>query len=261
MIKSYSRLSYSIIAITAFLLCSYLTDLLQLVGVLSEPMSRAAFLSVRLLSYIVLPLAVFMLLFGFKSGLKESGLIENPFIAFVVAVVATSPMWLGFWILSDGSFAWSWGDLFHGAVVPGVSEELLFRSLLFGLLLRHAKWHFLPAAGLCAVFFGAAHLYQSGSAMSALMIFGITFIGSTWFSWLFLRWRFNLWVPIMMHLLMNAWWSVFSVDTSAMGDISANLLRLATIVLSVILTIIWNKRLGQAQADPSVLVEPYPAKQ
>ncbi len=135
--------------------------------------------------------------------------------------------------------------LLRGSVLPGFGEEVFYRAFLFGFLFRFAQWGFLPASLLVAVVFGAAHLYQGNSAGEALAIFGITALGALWFSWLYVEWRFNIWVPTSFHLLMNAWWELFAVSESALGPMGANLIRLLVIVLSIVLTIVLAKRRGE----------------
>ncbi len=127
-------------------------------------------------------------------------------------------------------------DIVRGAVLPGVGEELWYRAFLFGFLFRYAGWGFLPAALLGAAVFGGAHLYQSGEAGEAAAIFAITAVGGLWFAWLYAEWRFNIWVPASVHLLMNAWWEAFAVSETALGPMAANLSRLAVIFVSIVVT-------------------------
>jgi hypothetical protein len=42
----------------------------------------------------------------------------------------------------------------------------------------------------------------------------------------------------MLHALMNLWWYIFEVDTTALGGWLANIARLLTIVLSVAVTLL-----------------------
>lgn len=73
-----------------------------------------------------------------------------------------------------------------------ISEELFFRGLVFGGLLR---WGFLPAAVASSVLFASVHL-DIGSLIP------FTIIGLT-LAWLFWR-RGNLWDAIAFHVLFNA---------------------------------------------------------
>ena len=134
------------------------------------------------------------------------------------------------------------GDLLHKTVFAGFMEEFLFRGFLFGILFRKLKWGFIPASVLGSVIFGLAHIYQGYSFLGTLGIFFITFMGAAWFSWLFIEWNENLWVPIFLHILMNLSWILFEVSNNALGGIYTNIFRVVTIALTVIATVIYNKR-------------------
>jgi hypothetical protein len=127
---------------------------------------------------------------------------------------------------------------------PGIAEELLFRAFLFGFLFRYARWGFLPAALLSALVFGAEHLYQGASAPEALAIFALTGLGGVWWSWLLVEWRWNLWVPVAFHVLLNTYWTMFDVADNALGGTMEILLRLACIALSVGVTVALARRRG-----------------
>ena len=231
---------YALIALIVFLLGNYAIDILRYFSIITT-LTSTQFWSLHILTQVLFPMIIWVLLFGLRKGLTYSGLLAPVIPALVVGLLATTPMWLGFWLLSDQPAQWPWSTLLKQALITGLVEESLFRALLFGMLFRCAGWRFLPAAGLAALLFGIGHLYQGGSVLSALSIFAITAIGSLWFSWLYLKWNFNLWVPIFMHALMNAWWIVFSVDQTALGDVTANVLRILTIAVSIVLTLVWNQ--------------------
>ena len=80
--------------------------------------------------------------------------------------------------------------------VAGFFEELIYRGFVFGQLFRYAAWGFLPAALLTALAFGSLHLYQGHDLLSALSAFGVTALGSFFFSWLYVEWNYNLWSVI-----------------------------------------------------------------
>ena len=127
----------------------------------------------------------------------------------------------------------------------GIFEELVYRGFVFGQLFRYARWGFLPAALLTALAFGSLHLYQGHDPVSALTAFGITALGSIFFSWLYVEWNYNLWGVIWLHTLMNLPWIVFRVSTSgAVGDTGANALRLCTIILAIGLTVAYKRKRG-----------------
>jgi hypothetical protein len=84
--------------------------------------------------------------------------------------------------------------------------------------------------------FGIGHLYQGNDLLSALGAFGLTALGSLWFSWLLVAWD-SLWVPIGLHVLLNLYWELFTNDQTAVGDGLSNLFRGLVIALSIVLTL------------------------
>ena len=133
-------------------------------------------------------------------------------------------------------------DLMRTAVLPGIAEEILFRAFLFGFLFRYARWGFLPAALLSALVFGLEHLYQAQNLGEALGIALLTGAGGVWLSWLYVEWRWNLWVPIAFHVLLNAYWTAFDVADDALGGANTVVVRLACVVLSIGVTIVVARR-------------------
>jgi membrane protease YdiL (CAAX protease family) len=191
------------------------------------------------------PLFGALVLFGPRRVFSATGLSGNPLRALAIALLCTAPMAIGFGIF--GAFQpdrLTTEAVLMSAVLPGSLEELFYRGLLFGFLFRFAGWGFVPAALAGAVLFGIAHLYQGEDMASAIAVFAITAIGAVWFAWLYIEWRDNLWVPIFFHVLMNLWWAVFSAGDTAIGGMEANIFRIATIVISVILTLRMVRREG-----------------
>jgi uncharacterized protein len=135
-------------------------------------------------------------------------------------------------------------ELVRSAVLPGIAEEILFRAFLFGFLFRFAGWAFLPAALLSSLVFGLEHLYQGSDAMEALGIAVLTAIGGVWWSWLLVEWRWNIWVPVAFHVLLNGYWTAFDVADNALGGPMAVGVRLACIALSVVATVLVARRRG-----------------
>lgn len=135
-------------------------------------------------------------------------------------------------------------ELVRTAVLPGIAEEILFRAFLFGFLYRFAGWGFLPAALLSSLIFGLEHLYQGSDSMEALGIAVLTGIGGVWWAWLFVEWRWNIWVPIAFHVLLNSYWTAFDVADNAFGGAMAVGIRLLCIALSVVATVVVARRRG-----------------
>lgn len=132
-------------------------------------------------------------------------------------------------------------EITRGALLPGAAEEILFRAFLFGFLYRFAGWGFLPAALLSSIVFGIEHVYQGGNFLEAWGIAALTGIGALWGSWLLVEWRWNIWVPIGFHVLLNANFEAFMVADNALGSAPFVAVRLACILMSIVVTL-WLAR-------------------
>ena len=182
------------------------------------------------------------LLFGFRNILKELCLDTNIITGLLFSLVVVSPMFISSAIVGHVDRDLGVLTILHKTLFAGFMEELLFRGFLFGLLFRKVGWGYIPASILGAVIFAMNHLSQ-GSGVGELMgIFFVTFIGSAWFAWLFIEWKENLWIPIMLHLFMNLSWTLFNVSDNALGGVYTNVFRIVTIALTVVATIIYNKQ-------------------
>jgi membrane protease YdiL (CAAX protease family) len=196
--------------------------------------------------YLVAPLALAALLFGVRRALPALGLAADPFVALLFAGLCTLPMFVGY--ASYGELSSSptlLADSTRYALLPGVMEEIVFRGMLFGFLFRFAGWGFVPAAMVNAVVFGIGHLWQGRSPAETAGVFAVTALGAAWFSWLYVEWRMNLWVPIAFHVLMNLSWDLFAMGESALGGGAANVFRFATVGASVVVTLVVARRRGR----------------
>jgi hypothetical protein len=174
---------------------------------------------------------------GLRRVAAELGLVSSVGAAAAVAFLATAPMLVAFSITGTLRVEYAPLQLAVTAFFSPVGEEVLYRGYAFGQLYQRAKWRFLSAVLIPTLFFSLGHLYQAADVKQAIGVFAVTAIGSIWFAWLYARWQ-NLWVPIMLHALMNLWWYIFEVDTTALGGWLANIARLLTIVLSVAVTLL-----------------------
>lgn len=178
-----------------------------------------------------------------KEVISFLGLNCNILKGFGIAFVCVSPIYLGFLLLGSFNIDTPFKLLLHKCISPGFMEELVFRAFMFGLLFRYAKTGFLWAVILPAIYFGAIHLYQGDDAISAFAAFGVTFIGAIYFSWMYVEWDFNIWIPVGLHILMNAAWVLFTLDGTevAAGGLISNILRIVSILLAIGITI-WYKK-------------------
>ena len=180
-------------------------------------------------------------LFGFNGILKTLGLEKGFLRGFVFALIAVSPMLISSAIIGRVAESFNLITLLHSTLFAGFAEELLFRGFLFGILFRKLCWGFIPASILGALFFGIGHVYQGSALLETIGVFFITAFGAVWFAWLYIEWNNNLWVPIFLHILMNLSWMLFEVSSTALGGWYANLFRVMTIALTIIITIRFNK--------------------
>ncbi|TAE29015.1 MAG: CPBP family intramembrane metalloprotease [Cytophagales bacterium] len=188
---------------------------------------------------LLLPALVLALLHGPRRVFDELGWNAPVLKGLLAGFVITLPMLVGFAIMFapvDMPLNKILLKFYTGSFWAGLAEETFYRAFLFGQLYRHGRVPFWLAATAQGLFFGMAHLYQAQDILPALGIFAITSMGGVWFAWLWVSWR-NLWVPVVVHILMNAWWGLFAVDNTALGGWVANGCRVLTIALSIWLTI------------------------
>ena len=153
-----------------------------------------------------------------------------------------------------GKVEYSTDTMFRYAIFPGLFEELMFRGFFFGMLFRYCKWGFVWAALPTALLFTLGHLAQSHDLTSMLLVFAVTAFGSLLFSWLYVEWNFNLWVPIALHVGMDAVWSLIPIEgiDHSMGNLPSNIGRVLTLVLVVVITVLYKKRQGKKLFDYKV---------
>ncbi len=202
----------------------------------------------RLFWLALVPVTALLLLYPARDLLAECGLSGDFKAATKIAAIATLPMLLGYGFAASFQLSLSLDSILLGAVVAAIAEEIYFRGFLFGQLYRRVGLWFVIAAGSSAILFGVAHLYQGEGLIETAGIFAVTLIGGLWFSWLYMRWNFNLWVPINFHLLMNLYWSSFEVGNNALGGLEANIYRIITIGLSIWLTLRWTRTPATVEA-------------
>ena len=220
--------------------------LVQATGAPSGSWMRIAALGLlHWLPMVLVPLLATAALFGRRAALPALGLHHSPLRGLAFALLLTAPLAITYGattpLRTDDAV---WREVAHYAVMGGAAEEVLYRAFLFGLLFRFARWGFLPAALLGAAIFGAAHAYQGETAAEIAGVVAITAIGGVWFAWLLAEWRFDAWVPIGFHVLMNAWFNLFDVSETALLPLAGEVARAAVVLGSVIVTILLARRRG-----------------
>lgn len=247
--RSRATWRHALLATAVFLLAAKLPDLFRAVGLYGGLRSLLGAHAFSVVATLQVGICIAALLIAHRTGLAgavgELGL-RAPFPrALGFALLVTLPMLAGNALTATLAPDPTWLAVLRMAAVGPFVEEVLFRGYLFRQLYDRASWSFWPAALFVALLFGLAHTWQAVAGnlgLGALAgIVGITAIGSVFFSWLYVRWGFNLWVPIAVHGLMNLWWELFAVDTTALGGTVANVARLLTLGAAIGVTL-WLTR-------------------
>jgi len=180
---------------------------------------------------------------GPRSAIAELGLAGSAVHGVGIALVASLPMLVVLLLVSKNAMQVMPAGVLSSVLLAAVTEEVLFRGYLFRQLYRRAGWHFVPAVLVTGILFGLAHVGTAlrGGAQEILAVVAITTLGGAFFSWLFVRWHDNLWVPIGMHLFMNLWWELFAVSTNAIGNWGASGARALAVATAIAITLQFTK--------------------
>jgi len=191
-----------------------------------------------------------------KSDILNSlGLNGNVLKGLGFAALCCAPMLIGMPIIGSFNSNLTFDWFLRMVVIAAVFEEIVYRGFMFGQLFRYGKIGFIWAILLPAIFFGIGHLYQGDTLVESLMAFGVTALGALYFSWVYVECNYNLWVSIGLHMFMNFSWIVFPVEgnETSVGVLVPNILRVASIALTVILIIIYKKKSSSKVFDYSVV--------
>lgn len=163
---------------------------------------------------------------------------------FGIALICVLPLYIVFPIFGSFNTDTTLSLILRKSILPGFKEEFMFRAFMFGLFFRYAKTGFFWAVILPALLFGSVHLYQGHDTLSSLAAFGVTFIGAVYFSWMYVEWNFNLWVPVGLHILMNGAWVIFTMEGTevAAGGLISNIMRVISLFLAIAITVWYKKR-------------------
>lgn len=239
------RIVVALLTIAAFLVSKNGHLLLRLSDAYTQLSPDARSVLYKCCWYVAFPLLVLGMFHGFKKIASEAGLANRAGEGLLTGLVGTLPMLLGAGLLVGFEVRFDWAGILAGCLLAAVGEEILYRAMLFGQLFRHARWGFVWAGTASALIFATGHLYQGNAPAELVGILLVTFLGGLWFSWLYVEWGYNLWVPMGYHFFMNLSWQLFDVSDNALGTWAPNVFRAATIVLSIVLTFRRKRRLGE----------------
>lgn len=175
-----------------------------------------------------------------RTSVAALGMSRPILPATLFAFIATLPMLVGYGL--TGTATWNWSLVLQGAIIAAFVEEVFFRGFAYRMLHERAGWGFWPAAVFTGVVFGLMHvpldnLLRLDLSANHLLTIALTAAGGVFYAWLYMRWKFNLWVPIFLHMFMNLWWMVFAAGDNAVGGMTANICRGLTIAAAVVLTL------------------------
>lgn len=237
----------SIVALSSILILL----LYDRVHLIVAPLHLQRTLAVTVMHVIVCLPVVIVLLFlhGRKDFPRSLGLDGNFIKGIVFALISTLPLFISFPVVGDFNGGLTWDKLVRSAFIAAFFEEVIFRGFIFGQLFRYCKIGFWWSVIIPSLLFGSIHLYQGSDPLSSLAAFGVTFIGGLFFSWIYVKWDFNLWCPVGLHFFMNMSWLLFTVEGNsvAAGGVVSNVFRILSVVVAIVLTNVYLRK--RATAD------------
>ena len=213
---------------------------------LQEVIHQSGFSHILAYFLVGLPIYAGVFLLHKKKGFFDSlGLNRSLPTGIIFALVCTLPLLPVYSFFYEFNTALSLNEILIIGLAAGFFEELYFRGFLFGQLYRFTRLGFILSVFLGALLVGVANIIHGGDVVEFLLVFIITFLGGIIFGWVYAEWDFNLWVPIFLHIFLNLSWEMFKISGSAAGDFYANIIRLFTVVLFIVLTLVYKRRKGK----------------
>jgi membrane protease YdiL (CAAX protease family) len=183
-----------------------------------------------------------------KETIRELGLADSPLPAVLFALVASSPMLIGFVLTRGLTPHMEPLTILFLTVLSPAAEEIEFRGLGVGILQRGTGWPFGILIWPQALLFGLGHVEQGQSLLEMAGLMLLTGAGAVVFAWLLYRWQ-SLWFPITLHICMDLWWELFSVSKTALGGWFPFALQIGCVLLAILVTVYWTKRKTTLQLD------------
>jgi len=177
---------------------------------------------------------------GWRGIACELGLAASPLPALAFAVVASSPMLIGFALTRGVTPHMGPMPILFLTVLSPIVEEIEFRGLGVRNLQRGTGWPFWAMVWPQALLFGWGHVEQGQSFADMVGLMLLTGSGAVVFGWLVYRWQ-SLWFPIVLHVCMNLWWEVFGVSKTASGGWFPFVVQTGSILFAVGITLYWTK--------------------
>jgi len=171
------------------------------------------------------------------NALAELGLWSNPLVGYGFALIASLPMLVA---PNNGSLPSMRASAIAGTVILApITEEILFRGLLFRQLYHRAGRGLVRAMLVSALAFACAHLtpadFHSPSLIRLLGTqIGMTTLVGLVLAWLVYRWD-SVWPAIGIHTCLNLSWELYESGVS--GGMKPFPFRVASIAIAILLTL------------------------
>ncbi|NHF64952.1 CPBP family glutamic-type intramembrane protease [Xanthomonas hortorum] len=247
------RFTKHLVWLLVLLIALQVRDVAKLVGlpIPKIPVPYGGGIADNLLSVLVVLVAAALLHPGTpgeiaaRLGLRWNGL-RGP----ALTLLATLPCWLGLWTQSTSVGTDDLLGLLWLALLFPLAEEIVFRGFGFVFACRALAWRPAIAALVQAVVFGGVHwLGAGGGGGDALLIFAITGIGALLFAIVDAQDGYTIWSGWVLHVSLNAAWTVFAVSDSAASGWLGMALRLSAVFLAMGLLRLFVRPRRSVRAD------------
>jgi membrane protease YdiL (CAAX protease family) len=222
--------------------------LLDVASITGIPYARAALASI---SDIIVMIALVSLA-SQRSPASVStlaGVFAPPWRALLWGLVVLTPAVIASLALATPAADVSAADIAWKGFGGPLAEEVVYRGLAIGVLVRLCGWSMWPACLLPALAFGAVHAAQGSDLGGAAGVVAITGLGGLLFGWVFVRWGFNLWPPVILHVGLNTLWLLFAFGDTALGGWLGNGVRFGVVLIAILATL-WLSPSAPRTADP-----------
>jgi len=238
-----SQIIKSAIVLTGFLGVTFFNEIRMALDIAYPTVSDSPYLQkvfTRTIYFLPMILGVLIAFPGKFSRLL--GLSHPPIKPFIYALLSCLPLFIFYPIFFELRPSLDTYSVFSNSILSPVYEEIVFRGLFFGALVGLLRWKFWHVVVLNALAFSFGHLYQAYDLMSTIFTVLITSEACVWWGWMYVRWKYNLWFPLFLHVLMNFAFDLFMVGSgTAAGGVATYVGRLLVIVISVWITLKYTK--------------------
>lgn len=190
----------------------------------------------------ILALLLSRYLNGPKAYLRALGLRESLGTGLGVGLAILAPSILFIFVVGVGSPSDPlWLTFVCKGLIPSLAQELCFRGMLFGFLVRFAGWGFFSVALLCGAAYSLTLDFDGLASVEVRATVFWAVLQTLWLSWLFMKWKWNLWVGIVIQVVFRFTWHLASDGEDHFGGFFKNMHILLMMVWSVAF-MVWRDR-------------------